>query len=247
MCAAPKSGLLRRRRLAAAVGVEDGILGEQFLQSLQVALLGGRQEPFEQGVASSLVGVEAGAAGLEMLPRPRHELPRVDLGLLDDVGDLRVLVAEHLAQQVGRALDRGQPFQEHQQRQRQRIRELGMRGRAARRVLDQRLRQPGPDIRLATGPRRLEDVDREPRRHGRDPGGGLVDRAFLARQAQQRLLGHVLGLRDAAEHPVRHAEAVSPQRLELPGRPSVPRPRPCVSPTPHSSSHHPLTTRGVRL
>ena len=156
-----------------------------------------------------------------------------DLGLLDDVGDLRVLVAEHLAQQVGRALDRGQPLQEHEQRQRQRIRELGMRGRAERRVLDQRLRQPGPDIRLATGARRLEDIDREPRRHGRDPGGGLVDRAFLARQAQQRLLGHVLGLRDAAEHPVRHAEAVSPQRLELPVAHTMPRPRPCVSPTPH--------------
>ena len=61
----------------------------------------------------------------------------------------------------------------------------------------------------------LQDVDREPRRHRRHPGGRLVDRAFLARQAQERLLGHVLGLRDAAEHPVRHAEAVPPQRLEL--------------------------------
>ena len=207
--------LLRRHRLAAAVGVQDGVLGEQLLQGLQVALLGGREEPFEQGVAGGLVGVEARAAGLEMLARPRHELPRVHLGPLDDVGDLRVLVPEHLAQQVGRPLDRGQPLQQHQQRQRQRIRELGARGRAGRRVLDQRLRQPRPDIRLATGPRRLEDVDREPRHHRRHPGGRLVDRAFLARQAQERLLGHVLGLRDAAEHPVGHAEAVPPQRLEL--------------------------------
>ena len=127
--------LLRRHRLAAAVGVQDGVLGEQLLQGLQVALLGGREEPFEQGVAGGLVGVEARAAGLEMLARPRHELPRVHLGPLDDAGDLRVLVPEHLAQQVGRPLDRGQPLQEHQQGQRQRIRELGARRRA---------RAPGP-------------------------------------------------------------------------------------------------------
>ena len=36
------------------------------------------------------------------------------------------------------------------------------------------------------------------------------------RGAIYSLLGHVLGLRDAPEHPVRHAEAVLPQRLELP-------------------------------
>ena len=54
--------LLRRHRLAAAVGVEDGVLGEQLLEGLQVALLGGREEPLEQGVAGGLVGVEARAA-----------------------------------------------------------------------------------------------------------------------------------------------------------------------------------------
>ena len=92
---------------------------------------------------------------------------------------------------------------------------LGARGRAGRRVLDQRLRQPRPHVRRATSPRRPEDVDRKPRHHRRHSGGGLVDRAFLARQPQQRLLGHVLSLRDAAEHPLGHAEAVLPQRLEL--------------------------------
>jgi hypothetical protein len=210
--------LPRRHRLAAAVGVQDGVLGEQLLQGLQIAFLGGRQEPFQQGVAGSAVGVEARTAGLEMLPSSRHELPRVHLGPLDDAGDLRVVVAEHLAQQVGRPLDRGQPLQQHQQRQRQRIRELRARRRIERRVLDQRLRQPRPHIRLATDPRRPQDVDREPRHHGRHPRGRLVDRAFLARQAQERLLGHVLGLRDAAKHPVRHANAVPPERLEVPRR-----------------------------
>ena len=207
--------LPRRHRLAAAVGVEDRVLGEQLLQGLQVALLGGREEPCEQGFAGGLVGVEARAPGLDVLPRPRHELPRVHLGLLDDRGDLRVLVPERLAEQVGRPLDRGQPLHEHQHGERQRLRELGAGVWARHGVLEQRLRQPRPDIRLAADPRRPEDVDREPHRHRRHPGGRLVDRALLARQAQQRLLGDVLGLRDAAEHPVRDAEAVAPQRLEL--------------------------------
>src|SRR3954451_6377581 len=207
--------LARRHRLAAAVAVEARVLGEQLLERLQVALLGGGEEPVEQGVAGGLVGVEARAAGLEALARARDELARVDLGPLDDLGDLRVLVAEHLAQQVGRALDRVQLLQEHEQGERQRVRELGARGRAGGRVLQQRLRQPRPHVCLAAGARRPQDVDREPRRHRRDPGGRLVDRAFLAGQPQKRLLRHVLGLGDAAEHPVGHAEAVPPQALEL--------------------------------
>ena len=39
--------------------------------------------------------------------------------------------------------------------------------------------------------------------------------SFLAGQAQQRLLGDVLGLRHAAEHPVGHAEPVPAKRLEI--------------------------------
>ncbi len=213
--ARPDSGAFETRRVRVN-GQPGRVLREQVLQSRQVALLGGREEPFQQGVAGGLVGVEARTAGLEMLPRPRHELPRVHLGPLDDAGDLRVLVAEHLAQQISRPLDRGQPLQEHQQRQRQRIRELRARRRTGRRVLEQRLRQPWPDIGLAAGPRRPQDVDREPRHHGRHPRGRLVDRALLARQAQERLLSQVLGLRNAPEHPVRHTEAVLPQGLEIP-------------------------------
>ena len=88
MSAAP-TGEKGRPRLAAAVGVQDGVLGEQLLQGLQLALLSGREEPFEQGVARGLVGVEWRAAGLENVPpRPRHDLPRVHLALLDDLGDL---------------------------------------------------------------------------------------------------------------------------------------------------------------
>ena len=51
--------LRRRQRLAAAVGVEDGVLGEHLLERLQVALLRGREEALEQRVAGGLVGVEA--------------------------------------------------------------------------------------------------------------------------------------------------------------------------------------------
>ena len=57
-----------------AVGVQHGVLGEQLFEGLQVAILGGLEEPLEQRVAGGLVGVEARAAGLEMLTRARDEL-----------------------------------------------------------------------------------------------------------------------------------------------------------------------------
>jgi hypothetical protein len=75
-----------------------------------------------------------------------------------------------------------------------------------------------------------------PSRHGRHPGGRLVDRTLLARQAQQRLLRDVLGLRDAAEHPVRDAEAASPQHLDL-----------LVSMRHGSRAHHPNVRRAAGL
>ena len=139
--------LPRSHRLAAVVGVEDGVLGEHLLQRREVALLGGREEPLEQGVAGVLVGVEPGAIRLQMLARPRHELSRVHLGSLDDLRDLRVLVAEHLAQEVGRPLDGSQPFEEDEHRERQGVGELCPGGRAGRRILHERLRQPRPPIR----------------------------------------------------------------------------------------------------
>ena len=215
MSAAPKIGVRGGHRLAAVVGVEDRVLGEQLLEGLQVALLGGREEPLQQGVARGFVGVEPRPARLEVLARPRHELPRVRLGPLDDRGDVRVLVPEGVAQQVGRSLDGGEPLHEHQQGERERLRELGARVRPGHRVPEERLGQPRPDIRLAARPRRREDVDRQAGRHRGHPRGRLVDRVLLAREAQERLLRDVLGLRDAAEHPVCDAEAVPPQCLEL--------------------------------
>lgn len=58
--AASSSGLGGRCHLAAAVGVQD-ILDEHLLQSPQVTLLGGREEPLEQRAADSLISVKAGA------------------------------------------------------------------------------------------------------------------------------------------------------------------------------------------
>ena len=55
----------------------------------------------------------------------------------------------------------------------------------------------------------------KPRHHRRHPGGRLVDRGFLTRQARKRLLDHILGLRDTTQHPICHAEAVTPKRLQL--------------------------------
>ena len=70
---------------------------------------------WSRSVAGLLVGVEARAACLHVLARAGHELARVDLGPLDDLADLRVAVAEHLAQEVGGPLDRRQALQQYQQ------------------------------------------------------------------------------------------------------------------------------------
>ena len=55
---------------------------------------------------ASRIDVEARALVVDVAPRAGRELARVVLALADDLGDLVVGVAEHLAQQEHRALDR---------------------------------------------------------------------------------------------------------------------------------------------
>jgi hypothetical protein len=59
----------------------------------------------------------------------RDQVPRtVHIGA-DDLGDLRVRIVEHLTQQERGPLPRRQALQQHQERQRQRVGDLGMLGR----------------------------------------------------------------------------------------------------------------------
>src|SRR5215218_38625 len=92
------------RNLAAAVGGQLHVVGEQRLEPSEVALLGGREEPSRELVALLARALEAWAALLDVASRSRRELADVVLALADDLGDLRVVVVEHVVQQQHRAL-----------------------------------------------------------------------------------------------------------------------------------------------
>jgi hypothetical protein len=144
-------------------------------------------------------------------------LAGVVLARADDGGDLRVRVVEDLAQQERGPLLGRQALEQHQERQGQRVRHLGLVGRVAATVVDQRLGQPLAHVALASDPGRSQLVDAQPGDHGREVGAWRLDPlALLQRvvQAQQRLLHDVLGLAHAAEHPVRHRERPGPELLQ---------------------------------
>ena len=79
--------------------------------------------------------------------------------------DLRVVVGEDVVQQEDRALDRVQLFEQHEERERERVRLLGVRGRIDRDVLvrQERLREPLADVHLAPCACRSQLVDAQPR------------------------------------------------------------------------------------
>src|SRR5262249_20880168 len=100
--------------LAAAIGGQRHVVGEQRLESGQVALFGGLKEPSGQLVALLTRRLEAGTALLNVASRSRRELTDVVLTLADDLRDLRVVVVEDVVEEEHRALLRGEALQQHQ-------------------------------------------------------------------------------------------------------------------------------------
>src|SRR6266508_3180158 len=174
-------------------------------------------EPSCQLVALLARGLEAGPALLEVASRSRRELTDVVLALADDLRDLRIPVVEHVVQQQHRALLRREALQQHQHRQRQPVGCLRVPGRIIAAVGDDRLRQPLAHVFLATDARGAQLVDRQPGGHGRHERARRCDLlAGLQRlmHPQQRFLHHVLGLGDAAQHPVGDRERDRPQLVK---------------------------------
>jgi len=158
-----------------------------------------------------------GPALLDVASRAGAELADVVRALADDPGDLPILVVEDVVEHQDGSLLRRQALQQHEHRQRQRVGHLRVPRRIVVAVGDDRLRQPLPDVVLATSARRAQRVDRQPGGHGGDERARRRDLlAPLERpmHAQQRLLHHVLGLGDAAEHPVGDREGDRPQLVE---------------------------------
>jgi len=79
------------------------------------------------------------------------------------------------------------------------------------------LASAGAEVALAPHARGAQLVDRQPRRHGGRERGRRFDLLTSLERLmhpQQRLLHHVLGFGDAAEHPVGDRERDRPQLVE---------------------------------
>ena len=119
-----------------------------------------------------------------------------------------------LTEQEHRSLHRLQALEEYQERHRQRVGHLRLLRHVVLRSGHERLGEPRADVGLTPGLRAAEVVDRESRHRGRQVALRGVDLgALLGRAAppEERVLHHVLGLRDAPEHPIRDREQQGPQ------------------------------------
>jgi hypothetical protein len=206
---------------AAAVPDHDHIGCEQFDQAAQVAARGGGEEPAGHLVALLPRGVEAGpleagAALVDVVPGPGEDLAAVRFGLAGDLCDLLVFVTEHFMQQEDSPFGRRKTFQQDEKGHREGICHLGALGWVRFSACDEGLRQPGADVGLPPHPRGPQVADGQP---GSDGGqvrlGSFEDGAVAERagQPQERLLHDVLGVADAAGHPVGDREHQRPEFL----------------------------------
>ena len=142
------------------------------------------------------------------------QLAAVVLAALDDLRDLAVVVVEDLAEQEDGALDRRQALQQDEERHRERVGGLGLRGGVRLGAGQERFGQPLADVLLAADARGPEVVDAEAchdRREVRLRRLDLLAAGLGAMDAEEGLLDDVLGLADAADHPVGDREHQRPE------------------------------------
>ena len=106
-----------RRDLAAAVAVQDDVVGQQRLEAVEIAVASGLEEAVRELRALLLGRVEARALIGDLAPRARGELAGVADARADDLGHLVVAVVEHVVQQQRRALFGRQRFEDDEERQ----------------------------------------------------------------------------------------------------------------------------------
>ena len=206
--------LARGVRLPAAVPDGHRVGGQELDQPVHVSVGARCEETPRELVALLGRRLEPGRLGLDPPPRAREQLPAVRLALSDDLRDLRVPVLEDLAKEEHRPLHRLQALEEHEERHRQRVGHLRLLGHVLLRSGHEGLGEPGADIGFPPRLHPAEAVDREARHRGRQIALRRVDlRALLGGAAppEERVLHHVLGLRDAPEHPVGDREQQWPQ------------------------------------
>ena len=161
-CPLDHAGPCRRCRRRCDVG------GEQLLQPVDVAFAEGVEEPGGQLLALSSVGGEPRPTRLHVPASSDRELAACGLRTPDRRRDLREVEPEHVPEHEHRAFERAQPLEQQQRRHRHRVGELRGALRVLVRIGQQRLGEPRPDVRLPLDPGRAQDVDRDPRDHGRE-------------------------------------------------------------------------------
>jgi hypothetical protein len=207
--------LEQRRHLAAAVGRERDVVGEEMREPVGAlpgdrGLEGGQQALLRLGrrdVADPRL-IDVGA-------RPRDQLAAGGLGHLERRRDLGIVDVEDLVQQVGRALPGREALEHQEERRRERGGERRVRlGVALGRGVD-RLRQPGADIVDARPVGRPQQVEAAARAGGGEPGGRVPDAAAIRRAPfEEGVLHRILGVGARAEDAVGEPEEPRTRRLE---------------------------------
>jgi hypothetical protein len=187
----------RAAPLAAAVGMEHGILREQARQRVDVAGGHGLDEGVRERARLAVARRVARPILADVRARPRRQLAAGALAVIERRGHGRVVHVEDVVEQERRALERRKAFQREQERDRQVL------GQGLAGLGDDGLRQPRADVLLAALPRGFHPIEAEPRDHARQVRARLHDRrAIDVAPAQERVLDDVLGLGDGAEHAI---------------------------------------------
>jgi hypothetical protein len=203
--------LQRRARLAAAIGIGRHVGGEQRLQLLHVAATRRCEERVGDLQPVLLGQLKARARGTDMVARAARKLAACCRLPADRAGDLFETEAEYIVEQKGGALERRQPFERQHQRQGDVV-DFVVRG------LDDRLRQPRPDISLAPVTSGFQVVETEAGHDAAQERFRFAHRIAVGIEpAQKRLLHHILRVRDRSEHPIGDADQSWTQRIESGG------------------------------
>ena len=205
-------------RHRCVVGPHRGVRVEQLEQRLELVVARGLHEGVDdRGVGGGQVLARLGFA--EPAPRPARELPGCHLRAAEDASDRVERQVEDVLEHVGEPLGGGERVEDDGHRLADRVGELRL-VLGGRRPVDE-VGLVGPGL-LATRRTAAEHVQADPRHHGGQPAGEVLDLlaplsgpCVGADQADPGLLDGVVGGGVAAEHPQRHRAKSRPLGLEL--------------------------------
>lgn len=192
-----------RDRLPAAVAVKRDLAREHLDQAFHIAVTARCDEVIEENHVFSSRRLEPPTHGSDVLPRPVEDLAAIRFGLTEREPDFRVLEIEHLVQKKHGALNRRKPFEKDEQGHRKGLIQAQNSEGVVFLIGHHRLREPLTDVFHALRPSRLQLVDAQPADDRDQQRSRISDLGLRLLPADERLLNHVLGVSDAAEHPVR--------------------------------------------